>query len=188
MNATNLAQEVVVGDIALIETGEVIPCDGIFLSGHNVICDESNVTGETDPITKVSYPKLQELLSDNNNLERLRTTDCFMISGARVIDGVGKYLVITVGRRTLNGRIMLGMCRYLVIAEFCDLPLYYTALEPDCSSALQVKLNKFSEHISRIGTIIALIFFIALIIRFFVQFSRERILRYDIPSCNLLWH
>ncbi|KAH8984955.1 E1-E2 ATPase-domain-containing protein [Lactarius akahatsu] len=28
--------EVVVGDVVLLESGEVIPCDGVFLSGHNV--------------------------------------------------------------------------------------------------------------------------------------------------------
>jgi Ca2+-transporting ATPase len=33
----------------------VIPCDGIFLSGHNVRCDESSATGESDAIKKLSY-------------------------------------------------------------------------------------------------------------------------------------
>ena len=45
----------VVGDIALLELGEVIPCDGVFLSGHNLKCDESGVTGELDAIKKVFY-------------------------------------------------------------------------------------------------------------------------------------
>lgn len=35
------AQDVVVGDIALLEPGEIVPCDGVFLSGHNCRCDES---------------------------------------------------------------------------------------------------------------------------------------------------
>ena len=38
------------GDIAILEPGEVVPCDGIFISGHNVKCDESGATGESDAI------------------------------------------------------------------------------------------------------------------------------------------
>ena len=47
--------DVVMGDFVLFEPGEVIPCDGIFLSGHNGRCDESSATGESDAIKKLSY-------------------------------------------------------------------------------------------------------------------------------------
>ncbi len=101
-------QEVVVGDIALVEPGEIIPCDGIFISGHNVKCDESGATGESDAIKKLPY-------SDVVELTRTATagslhTDCFMISGSKVIEGVGKYVVVAVGTKSFNGRIMMGMC------------------------------------------------------------------------------
>ncbi len=72
-------------------------------------CDEAGSTGESEAITKVSYPKFQEL-ARKDTLESHPHTDCFMLSGAKVLDGVGKYVVITVGRRTFNGRIMLGVC------------------------------------------------------------------------------
>lgn len=49
------SQEVVVGDIALLEPGEIVPCDGVFISGHNCRCDESAATGESDAIRKVSW-------------------------------------------------------------------------------------------------------------------------------------
>lgn len=52
-------QEVVVGDIALLEPGEIIPVDGIFISGHNVRCDESGATGESDAIKKVPFEQLK---------------------------------------------------------------------------------------------------------------------------------
>ncbi|KAL0063163.1 plasma membrane calcium [Marasmius tenuissimus] len=48
-------REVVVGDIALLGPGENILCNGILLSGHNVRCDESAVTGESDVIKKVTW-------------------------------------------------------------------------------------------------------------------------------------
>ena len=37
-----------VGDIALLEPGEVVLCDGIFLFWHNVKCDESAATSKAD--------------------------------------------------------------------------------------------------------------------------------------------
>jgi magnesium-transporting ATPase (P-type) len=48
-------KELLVGDVALLEPGEIIPCDGVFISGHNVKCDESGATGESDAIKKVGY-------------------------------------------------------------------------------------------------------------------------------------
>lgn len=68
---------------------------------------------------------------------------------------------------------------------------HYTALRGSHSgktSVLQVKLNKLSEFIGRIGIVVGLAFFVALFIRFFVQFSRERDLRCDILICQLLWY
>jgi Ca2+-transporting ATPase len=43
-------RNVVVGDIVLFESGEVIPCDDVFLSGHNVRYDGSGATGQLDAI------------------------------------------------------------------------------------------------------------------------------------------
>lgn len=92
------------GDIALLEPGEIIPCDGIFLSGHNVKCDESGATGESDAINKVSYSELLGLMNDHDVVH----TDCFVISGSKVLEGVGKYVVVAVGTKSFNGRIMMG--------------------------------------------------------------------------------
>ena len=116
--------QVVAGDVMLLEPGDVIPCDGVFLSGHNVLCDESTVTGESDAIKKLSYQecitlrdrRLMELdaggsSSDGENpsgLELLGHADCFIVSGSRVIEGVGSYVVTSVGTKSFNGRIMMG--------------------------------------------------------------------------------
>ena len=48
-------KDLLVGDIALLKPSEIIPCDGAFISGHNVRCDESGATGELDAIKKVRY-------------------------------------------------------------------------------------------------------------------------------------
>jgi len=47
--------DVVMGDIVLLEPGKVTPCDGVFLSGYNVQCDESSATGKLDAVKKLPY-------------------------------------------------------------------------------------------------------------------------------------
>lgn len=106
--------EVVVGDVALLEPGEIIPCDGVFLSGHNVKCDESGATGESDAIKKIAYEDCVRALRAKNpegstsGGEGLGHTDCFLVSGSKVLEGYGSYLVIAVGQKSFNGRIMMG--------------------------------------------------------------------------------
>jgi Ca2+-transporting ATPase len=117
------ACEVVVGDVVLIEPGDVIPCDGVFLSGHNVLCDESCATGESDAIKKLSYwecialraKRLMDLdaasSGDGENpsgLGLLGHADCFIISGTKVLEGIGSYVVTSVGTKSFNGRITMG--------------------------------------------------------------------------------
>jgi len=109
-------KDLLVGDIALLEPGEIIPCDGIFVSGHNVKCDESGATGESDAIKKVCYDDcimLREQAkregADVHGFDAPNAhTDCFMVSGAKVLEGYGKYVVIAVGQKSFNGRIMMG--------------------------------------------------------------------------------
>lgn len=87
-----------------MEPGEIVPCDGIFLSGHNIKCDESGATGESDAIKKVSYAEYMNLHKTGDAAH----TDCFVLSGSKVLEGVGKYVVVAVGTKSFNGRIMMG--------------------------------------------------------------------------------
>lgn len=115
----------VVGDIALLEPGEVVPCDGVFLYGHNVKCDESAASGETDAIKKapysycvahqhahsphaVSMSNLDSTSKDAGPHHVSAHTDCFILSGSKVLEGVGRYVVVAVGTKSFNGRIMMG--------------------------------------------------------------------------------
>ncbi|KAI0312928.1 hypothetical protein OF83DRAFT_1143615, partial [Amylostereum chailletii] len=166
--------DVVVGDIALLEPGEIVPCDGVFLSGHNVRCDESGATGESDAIKKASYTecialreaKLAEwnpakatdddgdVKQKPSGMDLLGHTDCFIVSGSKVIEGVGSYVIISVGTKSFNGRIMM-------------------ALRGDAENTpLQLKLNDLAETIAKVGSIAGLILFTALMIRFFVQIGQ----------------
>ncbi|KIK62401.1 hypothetical protein GYMLUDRAFT_164480 [Collybiopsis luxurians FD-317 M1] len=148
--------EVVVGDIALLEPGEIVPCDGVFISGHNCRCDESGATGESDAIRKLSWDEwsaLRKKHADDKDIHHSEPahTDCFVLSGSKVIEGVGKYVVVAVGEKSFNGRIMM-------------------ALRGDAENTpLQLKLNDLAELIAKLGSAAGLILFTALMIRFFVQ-------------------
>ena len=110
-------KELLVGDIALLRPGEIIPCDGIFISGHNVKWDESGATGESDTLKKVGYddrtvPREQAKRegADIHGFDAPNVhTDYFMVSGAKILEGYGKYVIIAVGQKSFNGRIMTGM-------------------------------------------------------------------------------
>ncbi|TDL19883.1 calcium-translocating P-type ATPase [Rickenella mellea] len=142
-------KDVVVGDVALLEPGEVIPCDGVFLGGHNVRCDESGATGESDAIKKVSYEECVKIEDVGAH------TDCFVVSGSKVLEGVGSYVVIAVGEKSFNGRIMM-------------------ALRGDTDNTpLQIKLNHLAELIAKLGSAAGLILFSCLLIRFFVQLGTD---------------
>ena len=96
-----------VGDLALLEPGEIVPCDGVLVTGHNIRCDESGATGESDAIKKVTP---QEALEDWR-VDQDTRKDPFIISGSKILEGVGQYVVIAVGQKSFNGRIMMGKPR-----------------------------------------------------------------------------
>lgn len=106
-------QDVLVGDIALLEPGEVVPCDGIFLRGHNVRCDESGATGESDAIRKASY---EECIVERDRGHLSSKKDCFILSGSKVLEGVGEYVIIAVGTKSFNGRIMMGNYGFAILS------------------------------------------------------------------------
>lgn len=107
-------KEVCVGDIALLEPGEIIPVDGIFLKGHGVRCDESGATGESDAIKKFSYDECIQERDQAKPGAKLKK-DCFLVSGAKVLEGVGEYVVTSVGKMSFNGRILMGTSFYYLL-------------------------------------------------------------------------
>ncbi|KAL3632505.1 putative calcium-transporting ATPase 11, plasma membrane-type [Castilleja foliolosa] len=79
--------DLVVGDIVHLSIGDQVPADGIFISGYNLLIDQSSLTGESVPI----------------NIYEKRP---FLLAGTKVQDGSAKMLVTTVGMRTEWGKLM----------------------------------------------------------------------------------
>ncbi|KAE8150327.1 hypothetical protein BDV25DRAFT_113401 [Aspergillus avenaceus] len=140
--------DITVGDVLHIEPGDSPPVDGIIISGNGIKCDESSATGESDHMEKVSS---QEVWNSIMNGTATRDMDPFIISGSKVLEGVGTYLVTSVGCYSTNGRIMASL---------------QTESDP---TPLQVKLARLAGWIGWLGTGAALVLFVVLLIRFLVQ-------------------
>uniref|UniRef100_A0A8C7HAN8 Calcium-transporting ATPase n=1 Tax=Oncorhynchus kisutch TaxID=8019 RepID=A0A8C7HAN8_ONCKI len=79
--------EMVVGDVAQIKYGDLLPADGILIQGNDLKIDESSLTGESDHVKK-SVDK-----------------DPMLLSGTHVMEGSGKMLVTAVGINSQTGII-----------------------------------------------------------------------------------
>uniref|UniRef100_A0A8D3CUF2 Calcium-transporting ATPase n=1 Tax=Scophthalmus maximus TaxID=52904 RepID=A0A8D3CUF2_SCOMX len=79
--------ELVVGDIAQIKYGDLLPADGILIQGNDLKIDESSLTGESDQVRK--------------SLEK----DPMLLSGTHVMEGSGRMLVSAVGLNSQTGII-----------------------------------------------------------------------------------
>lgn len=88
--------EIVVGDLVLLEAGEMIPADGILLSGR-LLVDQSAMTGESREIQKAPKRGREHVPSPEDPAALFR--------GCTVTSGQGMMLVNTVGDATFLGQI-----------------------------------------------------------------------------------
>jgi len=77
--------------------------------GHNIRADESAATGESDALKKV--PVEYALSCTEPGAKFSHKYDPFILSGSKVLEGVGKYAVTAVGKNSYHGRTM--MCTFL---------------------------------------------------------------------------
>uniref|UniRef100_A0A8B9HLS8 Calcium-transporting ATPase n=1 Tax=Astyanax mexicanus TaxID=7994 RepID=A0A8B9HLS8_ASTMX len=79
--------ELVVGDIAQVKYGDLLPADGVLIQGNDLKIDESSLTGESDHVKKTM------------------DKDPMLLSGTHVMEGSGKMLVTAVGVNSQTGII-----------------------------------------------------------------------------------
>ena len=140
--------DITVGDVVHLESGDSVPADGILISGHGVLCDESSATGESDAMKKTTGGEVWRHIEEGTATSKL---DPFIISGSKVLEGVGTYLVTSVGINSSHGKIMVSL---------------QTKNE---DTPLQVKLAKMANWIGYIGSSAAGLLFVILLIRFLVN-------------------
>jgi Ca2+-transporting ATPase len=91
------AENLVPGDIVLIEEGDILPADIRFFDVENLKIDESILTGESLPVEKDTKP-----LDENTPIPERKNIG-FM--GSYVVEGKGKGIVFATGVKTYMGSI-----------------------------------------------------------------------------------
>ncbi|KXN66635.1 calcium-translocating P-type ATPase, partial [Conidiobolus coronatus NRRL 28638] len=175
--------DLVVGDVVHMEPGDIIAADGIVVSSHNLHCDESSATGETDAITKIPYEDIirnvalaqkkeetrstitqisdddieivRDMIISNKSVPIQKHTDPFVLSGSSVLEGVGEYVVTSVGEHSFFGKILMNL-----------------RTEPE-NTPLQVKLAILAGRIAKVGLSIALIMLITRLAIYFGNWNNH---------------
>lgn len=145
--------DLLVGDVVLLEPGDMVPVDGIFIEGHNVKCDESSATGESDLLKKRAADDVYAAIEAGEDTKKL---DPFILSGSHVTEGVGKFMVTSTGVNSSYGKIMMSLREDAEVTP------------------LQRKLNILAEYIAKLGGAAGLILFVVLFIKFLAQLPKNQ--------------
>jgi Ca2+ transporting ATPase len=79
--------DILVGDVAQVKYGDLLPADGVIIQSNDLKIDESSLTGESDHVKK--------------GVDR----DPMLLSGTHVMEGSGKMVVTAVGPNSQSGII-----------------------------------------------------------------------------------
>jgi len=97
-NPTDIFPEnVVPGDIVILNAGDAIPADGLILEARDLFVDEAPLTGETYPVEKNAGP-----LPEETPLSR--RCNCLLM-GTHVISGTATAVVVFTGKQAEFGKI-----------------------------------------------------------------------------------
>ena len=91
--------EVTVGDVILLNAGDLIPADLRIIEATDLFVNQSSLTGESDSIKKLVESEQKGKIEDITDLD----TICFM--GTNVISGSAKGIVIKTGDDTYFGKV-----------------------------------------------------------------------------------
>ncbi len=131
-----LASDLVPGDIVYLEAGNIIPADIRWIEEHDILVDESALTGESVPVEKDKdyMGKKNEPLGERKNMG---------FSSTIIHNGTGIGVVTNIGMDTEIG----------TIAKLLD-------DEQSLETPLKKKLNKIGKVLSILGIIISILIFI----------------------------
>ncbi len=130
-----LIDEIVEGDIVLLQQGDLVPADGHIISGK-IRVDQSSLNGESKEVEKIGG----EIKSSLNRIVDFWDKHS-VYRGSVVCFGQGVMKVCAVGDGTLYGRLTVE------------------AQESDRKSPLNIKLGRLAKDISRFGYIGAFLVF-----------------------------
>lgn len=140
--------QVVVGDLVIIQSGDKIPADGVLIHGE-IRVDNSSLNGEAEECKKFATNIIEE---DGGEVAATLTGDVFvdkssLFRGAVTVNGAGVMTVNRVGMNTVMGSMAKDMA------------------EENVDSPLKVKLSDLADKISKFGYIGAVVIAVALMIQ-----------------------
>lgn len=159
--------DLLVGDLISLQTGDVIPADCILVKGE-CESDESSITGESETIKKLPLTESLAFYQDNKDKDigDEHFPDCMLISGSRLLSGLGKAIVTSVGVHSVHGKTMASL------------------KEETESTPLQQRLSQLTDNISVYGCIAAITLFVVLFIRFLFYIIPSNGRFHDLPAAE----
>ncbi len=129
------AQELVPGDIIILEAGDFVPADARLIEAVNLKIEEAALTGESVPTEKTNKVFANELpLGDQKNL---------VFMGTVVTYGRGKAIIVKTGMNTEIGQIA-NLLKQVV---------------PE-STPLQQKLDEFGKYLGTLAIAVCVLIFV----------------------------
>ena len=131
-----LAKDLVPGDIVYLEAGNIVPADIRWIEEHDILVDESALTGESVPVEKDKdyICTKEEPIGEKKNMG---------FSSTIINNGTGKGVVTSIGMSTEIG----------TIAKLLD-------EDEGLETPLKQKLNKIGKALSILGIVISILIFI----------------------------
>jgi Ca2+-transporting ATPase len=117
-------EELVVGDVILLEAGDAVPADGRILECASLQIEEAALTGESVPVSKM----IEQLKLDGAKDIPLGDRKNMVYMGSTVVYGRGKAVITATGMKTEMGKIADALSQ----AE-------------DNQTPLQIKLSQLSR-------------------------------------------
>lgn len=129
-------EELVVGDIVLLEAGDYVPADMRIIENHSLRVEEAALTGESVPVDKQEgkIENQEVAIGDRVNM---------LYSGSNIVYGRGEAVVVATGMNTELGKIAEAISSQKV------------EITP-----LQKKINELSKVLSIVVVVITIVMFI----------------------------
>ena len=135
--------DLVVGDLVLLRTGQEIFADGFIVEGE-ISVNNAAINGETKECRKTPSADYKHVKTTSTTAY---TDQCSLFAGTIIMSGEGKMVVTDVGVNTVNGDTLVKM----------------QTLEPP-KTALDIALDHLCDFISKWGTIAAVLAFVVMTI------------------------
>ena len=149
-------RDVVVGDVVLVETGDEVPADGKLFEDNALEVDESSLTGE--PLAeKRSLPLTSSSWRENSTAVKISSEEgkndgaypeYMLLRSSMVMSGTGRYMVMAVGDKTEIGHVAREATEMTGV-----------------KTPLNLQLDRLAKLISKVGTGVSLLAFVAFLLR-----------------------